>query len=224
VLAALLFDFDGLLYDSETAAYEAWREFYAEQGAPFPRELWRDEVMGRPPDTSGFDPLAHLEQLTGIRFDRDAVLEQRAPPNAALFPHELTAGAAELLAAARARGLVTAIVTSNHRERIVEHLARAGSGHPFDLVVSADGDAMRGKPRPTLYLEALAALGVAGDEAIVFEDSPNGIAAARAAGIYTVAVPNALTAGAPGLELADETVASLAAYTLPEDVPAHASR
>ena len=224
MLAALLFDFDGLLYDSETSAYEAWREFYAEQGAPFPRELWRDEVMGRPPDTSGFDPLAHLEQLTGARFDHELVLRERGDRRRAMFPHELTAGAAELLAAARSRGLVTAIVTSNHRERIVEHLARAGSSHPFDLVVAADGDAARGKPRPTLYLEALAALGVDAGEAIVFEDSPNGVAAARAAGIYTVAVPNALTTGAPGLELADETVASLAAYTLPDDVPAHAAR
>jgi HAD superfamily hydrolase (TIGR01509 family) len=220
VLAALLFDFDGLLYDSETSAYEAWREFFAEHGAPFPRELWRDQVMGRPPDTSGFDPLVELERLTGTRFDHDAVLQQRGARRRAMLPHELIEGAPELLAAARARGLRTAIVTSNHRERIAEHLARAGSDHPFDLVVAADGDAARGKPRPTLYLEALAALGIAADQAVVFEDSPNGVAAAKAAGIRTVAIPNALTAGAPGLELADEVLASLADYRLPDDVPA----
>lgn len=222
MLAALLFDFDGLLYDSETSAYETWREFYEQHGVSFPRELWRSEVMGRPPDTSGFDPLAHLEQLTGSRFDQDAVLQRRGARRRAMLPHELTEGAPALLAAARARGLATAIVTSNDRERIAEHLARAGSDHPFDLVVSADGDATRGKPRPTLYLEALDSLAVEAGDAIVFEDSPNGVAAATAAGIYTVAVPNALTAGAPGLELADETVASLAEYRLPDDVPAPA--
>jgi HAD superfamily hydrolase (TIGR01509 family) len=217
VLAALLFDFDGLLYDSETSAYEVWREFYAEHGAPFPRELWRDQVMGRPPGLSGFDPLRNLEQLTGQGFDRDAVLRTRAQRHQAMLPAELTEGANELLAAARARGLRTAIVTSNHRARVIEHLARAGSEHPFDLVVAADGDERRGKPRPVLYLEALAGLGVGADQAIVFEDSPNGVAAARAAGIYTVAVPNALTAGAPGLDLADETVDSLARFRLPDE-------
>jgi putative hydrolase of the HAD superfamily len=90
--------------------------------------------------------------------------------------------------------------------------------------VAADGDPARGKPRPTLYLEALRELGLSAGDAIAFEDSPNGVAAATAAGLYTVAVPNVLTEGAPGLELADEMVASLEGYPIPETLPAPAGR
>ncbi len=212
---ALLLDFDGLLYDSETSAYEAWRELYEVHRVPFPRQLWRDEVMGRPPDTSDFDPIAHLAQLTGERLDPEQTLRLRTERRIAMLPHELMPGAATLLHGARSRGLATAIVSSNDRERIVEHLARAGCDHRFDAIVTADGDAARGKPRPTLYLEALDRLGVPAADAVAFEDSPNGVAAATAAGILTVAVPNALTAGAPGLERADLTLASLADYRLP---------
>jgi HAD superfamily hydrolase (TIGR01509 family) len=219
VIAALLFDFDGLLYDSETAAYETWRELYAEHGAEFPLGVWQAEVMGRPPDTADFDPLAHLERLTGVRLDPDETRRARARRRDALFPHELLPGAGALLAAARARGLRTAIVSSNHRARVLEHLARAGVAPAFDAIVTADGDPVRGKPSPALYLEALACLGVGAGEAVAFEDSPSGVAAARAAEIHTVAVPGPLTDGAPGLERADETVASLADWVLPDGIP-----
>jgi HAD superfamily hydrolase (TIGR01509 family) len=171
--------------------------------------------MGRPPGVSGFDPLAHLERLAGVRLDAGATHQALARRRAALFPDALIAGAAELLAVARARSIRTAIVSSNDRESVLRHLARAGVPPDFDAIVTADGDPARGKPSPTLYLEALARLDVAAADAVAFEDSPNGVAAAKAAGLYTVAVPNALTRGAPGLERADETLRSLADYALP---------
>ena len=77
-----------------------------------------------------------------------------------------------------------------------DHLRRRGSD--------------RGKPAPTLYLEALARLGLDAGEAIALEDSPNGVAAARGAGLYCIAVPSEITRGAPGLEAADRTIGSLA--------------
>jgi beta-phosphoglucomutase-like phosphatase (HAD superfamily) len=78
--------------------------------------------------------------------------------------------------------------------------------------VAADGDAARAKPRPTLYLEALDRLGVTAGEAIAFEDSPNGITAAKAAGLYCIAVPNPTTASL------DVTHADLVLRSL-EEVP-----
>jgi beta-phosphoglucomutase-like phosphatase (HAD superfamily) len=78
--------------------------------------------------------------------------------------------------------------------------------------VAADGDAARAKPRPTLYLEALDRLGVAAEEAVAFEDSPNGITAAKAARLFCVAVPNPTTA------TLDVTHADLVLRSL-EDVP-----
>jgi putative hydrolase of the HAD superfamily len=219
VIAALLFDFDGLLYDSETSAYEVWRELYDEYGAEFPLARWQAESMGRPPGTSSFDPLAHLSELTGEALDPDAVHAGLARRRDELFPHELIPGAAQLLDAARARGLSTAIVSSNHRARVLEHLRRARSSYEFDAIVTAEGDPARGKPGPTLYLEALDVLNVAAADAVAFEDSPNGIAAAVAAGIHTVAVPNALTRGAAGLERADVTLDSLADFALGDPSP-----
>jgi HAD superfamily hydrolase (TIGR01509 family) len=222
VIEALLFDFDGLLYDSETSAYEVWRELYAEHGAEFPRELWQQEVMGRPPGASGFDPLAHLEELAAPGLDPALTHAERHRRRAELFPDALIDGAGELLAHARARGIRTAIVSSNDRERIHEHLARAGQEADFDVIITADGDAGRGKPSPTLYLEALHALGVPAEQAVAFEDSPNGVRSAKAAGLHVVAVPNWLTQGAPGLEQADEILDSLADYALPGPDPAPA--
>jgi HAD superfamily hydrolase (TIGR01509 family) len=209
VIRALLLDFDGLLYDTESSAYGAWEQLYAEHGAHLSLRTWVGEVIGRPPGASRFDPLAELERITGERFDRDAVLAERDARRQAMLPHHLMPGADELLAGARDAGLETAIVTSNSLVNVTAHLARAGSTHRFDAIVCADGDPVRGKPAPTLYLEALELLGLPADEAIALEDSPNGIAAAQAAGLYCIAVPSEITRGAPGLEAADRTIGSL---------------
>lgn len=222
MIEALLFDFDGLLYDSETSAYEVWRELYAAHGVEFPREFWQQQVMGRPPGASGFDPLAHLEELAAPGLDPERTEADRARRREQLFPHALIDGAGELIAEARARGLRMAIVSSNDRARIDEHLVRAGQEADFDAIVTADGDVERGKPSPALYLEALAALGVPAARAVAFEDSPNGVRSARAAGLYVIAVPNWLTAGAAGLEEADEVLGSLADYALAGPEPASA--
>src|SRR5262249_45356871 len=153
-----------------------WEELYARHGRHLSLSHWVAEVMGRPPGSSAFDPLAELERLTGERFDRAAILAERDARRRTMLPHHLMPGAAELLAGARARGLKTAIVTSNALANVRAHLARAGSTHPFDAIVCADGDPALGKPSPTLYLEALEVLGLEAGEAVAIEDSPNGVA------------------------------------------------
>jgi HAD superfamily hydrolase (TIGR01509 family) len=230
VIRALLLDFDGLLYDTESSAYGAWEQLYAEHGVHLSLRTWVVEVIGRPPGTSGFDPLAELERLSCERLDRDAVLAERDARRQAMLPRHLMAGAEELLAGAREAGLKTAIVTSNSLVNVQEHLARAGTTHRFDALVCADGDPVRGKPAPTLYLEALERLGLDAADAIALEDSPNGVAAARAAGLYCIAVPSEITRGASGLEVADRTIGSLtelrpreltSGLTLPERIRRH---
>jgi beta-phosphoglucomutase-like phosphatase (HAD superfamily) len=89
------------------------------------------------------------------------------------------------------------------------HLERLEHALDWDTIITAEGDAARAKPSPVMYLEALDVLGVAADEAVVFEDSRNGIAAGKAAGIFVVGVPNAVTRDF-GLEEADLVVDSLA--------------
>lgn len=230
MIRALLLDFDGLLYDTESSAYGTWEQLYAEHGVHLSLRTWVGAVIGRPPGASEFDPLAELERLTGQPFDRDAVLAERDARRQAMLPHQLMPGADELLAGARDAGLKTAIVTSNSLVNVQRHLARAGSTHRFDAIVCADGDPLRGKPAPALYLEALERLGLDAGEAVALEDSPNGVAAAQGAGLYCIAVPSEITRGAPGLEAADRTIGSLielrpreltSGQTLPDRIRRH---
>ena len=202
MIRALLFDFDGLLLDTEGAELRSWTELYDLHGHEFPLERWHGNIGTL---EGGFDPFDHLTEL-GVAVDPD----ERHDRDLALCDlEELRPGVAELLDEAERRALKTAIVSSSSDEWVERHLRHRDLLDRFDAIVTANGNAARSKPRPTLYLEALRRLGVPAEEAVAFEDSPNGVAAAKAAGILCVAVPNAIT-GALDLSAADLVVASLA--------------
>ncbi len=163
----------------------------------------------------GWDIWGHLEELTGGPLDRDALNRRRVEHELSLLEAEgLRPGIAEYLEVSERLGIRRAIVSSSSRGWIDRHLARLGHEAGWDAIVTADYDVARAKPHPTLYLEALDLLGVLSTEAVAFEDSPNGVRAATAAGIFTVGVPNAITRDL-GLEAADLVVESLA--ELPPD-------
>jgi HAD superfamily hydrolase (TIGR01509 family) len=187
-LRALLFDFDGLLLDTESTEFRAWSEVYERHGHVLEPALWANAIG----TIGGFDPVAHLATL-GVALDADAVVAQHLRNLDLCALELLRPGVAELLDEADRRSIATAVVSSSSRGWIVSHLETRGLLERFAELVTADGDPDRAKPRPTLYLEALERLGVRAGEAIAFEDSPNGIAAATSAGIYCVAVPNAIT-------------------------------
>jgi HAD superfamily hydrolase (TIGR01509 family) len=202
----LLFDFDGLIVDTETPSMASWQEMYREHGHELPLEQWMTLVgtIGAP-----FDPYTHLEELAGP-LDRETVLQRRRDHELSLTDVEdLRPGILEYLEDARALGLKTAIVSSSTKDWINRHLARLERAEHFEAIVAADHDVSRAKPAPTLYLEALDRLELGPEEAIAFEDSPNGIKAAKAAGIFCVAVPNGVTATL-GLDEADLVLDSLA--------------
>lgn len=210
-IRALLFDFDGLIIDTETASRAGWAWLYEEHGHELPDDKWRT-VVGT---TGAWNPMAHLEELVGAPLDRDTLNDRRYAHEISLIEaEELRPGIAEYLAAAEQRGLKRAIVSSASRAWIDMHLARLERSVGWDAILTADRDPTRAKPSPTMYLEALDVLGVADDEAIVFEDSPNGVRAARAAGIFVVAIPNDVTRDF-GLDEADLVLDSLA--DLPPD-------
>lgn len=218
MIDALLLDFDGLLYDTEDAEYQAWNDLYARYGLQLDLGLFVRESIGRPPGASDFDPAVHLQQLVGAELDLAALRTAYEEDKRERLPHRLMPGAVELLDAARARRLRTAIVTSNDSANVRRHLARAECTFRFDALLSAEGDRERGKPNPALYLEALAALGLGPRQAVALEDSPHGIAAAKAAGLVCIAVPNAVTRGADGLQAADRLLDSLEQVDL-DDLP-----
>jgi HAD superfamily hydrolase (TIGR01509 family) len=209
---AFLFDFDGLLVDTETASRAGWEWLYRRHGQELPPELWA-QLVG----TIGhaWDPMTHLEELVGEPLDREELNELRSAHELSLLEaEELRPGIADYLLTAQRRGLKRAIVSSSSRRWVDMHLVRLERAVGWDAILTADGDPGRAKPQPTMYLEALDLLGVSAAEAVVFEDSPNGVRAAKAAGIFVVAVPNTVTRDY-GLGEADLVVDSLA--ELPPD-------
>jgi HAD superfamily hydrolase (TIGR01509 family) len=190
-IRGLLFDFDGLLIDTETPSRLAYEELYREHGHELPLDKWATLV-----GTIGaeFDPDAHLEELVGRPLDRVALAERRRAREHELCDLEdLRPGIEQYLAEAERRGLKTAIVSSSDTDWIDRHLLRLDRTRGWDAIVAANGDVARAKPQPDLYLEALEALGLQPAEAIAFEDSVNGIRAAQDAGVFVVAVPNPIT-------------------------------
>jgi HAD superfamily hydrolase (TIGR01509 family) len=206
---AFLFDFDGLILDTELPSRAGWEHVYREHGQELPGELWAT-VVGT--THAPFDPMAHLEELVGEPLERDALNERRRAHEIALIEaEELRPGIAEYLAAARQQGLRRAIVSSSSRRWVDMHLERLEEAVGWDAICTADGNPTRAKPAPTLYLEALEQLDVTAREAVAFEDSPNGVLAAKAAGVFCIAVPNEVTRDLGLAEAgADIVLASLA--------------
>jgi HAD superfamily hydrolase (TIGR01509 family) len=206
-IRAFLFDFDGLILDTETASRGGWEWLYREHGFDLPQEKWATLIgtIGAP-----WEPMRHLEELVGEPLDAEALNERRRAHELSLLDtEELRPGILEYLEEAERRGLKRAIVSSSSTRWIDTHLARLERTVGWDAIVAANHDVARAKPRPDLYLEACELLEVAPAQAIAFEDSPNGVRAARAAGIFCVAIPNEVTRTL-GLEEADLVLDSLA--------------
>jgi HAD superfamily hydrolase (TIGR01509 family) len=196
---ALVFDFDGLLVDTESAALRAWEETLAARGVPMlPRATWHGAIGGQGSDAVMLGYLADLlghadaQALRAQWWERHLALVGKSP---------LRPGVAGYLADAARLGLGLAVASSATGDWVTAHLHRLGTHEAFTIV--ATGDAHRPKPAPDTYLAALAGLGMPAAEAVAFEDSPTGLAAAKAAGMVCVAVPNPVTAALsfPGADL-----------------------
>ncbi len=204
-IRALVFDFDGLILETETPAFQAWSELYAEHGHELPMDRWL-EYIGR--DARHFDALEHLVSLAG-ELDREAIRTRRnARRDELVAALDVMVGVREIVADAKRLGLRLAVASSSPRAYVCGHLERLGIHGDWDAIRCRE-DVARAKPAPDLFLAAALACGVAPEEAVAFEDSANGVAAAKAAGMYCVAVPNALTASMD-LSRADLLLGSLA--------------
>jgi HAD superfamily hydrolase (TIGR01509 family) len=163
-----------------------------------------------------FDPIQHLEGLTGQTFDRHALLARYLERELELAnAEELREGVQDYLETAERLGLQVAIVSSAGDAWVRSHVRRLGVEHVWHSITCANGDSRRAKPAPDLYLEALEGLGLRPGEAIAFEDSLHGVQAAKAAGLFCVAVPNPVTASLV-LDEADLVVQSLTDLPLDE--------
>jgi HAD superfamily hydrolase (TIGR01509 family) len=209
MIKALIFDFDGLILDTETPEYQVWQNIYREHGFELPHDEWGKIIGGY--GLSTFDAAEHLSLLLQGRLDSTSLRDRHRSESAALYLRQpILPGVMDYLHESRRLGLKLAIASSSPHSWVDTHAQRLGIFDDFDQVICADDVGVgRTKPNPDLFLLALERLKVWANEAIVFEDSPNGIKAARAAGIFAVAVPNAVTSLLT-IENANLTLRSLA--------------
>jgi HAD superfamily hydrolase (TIGR01509 family) len=211
VIRALVFDFDGLILDTEEPVYRSWLEVYQAQGEELPFERWV-QIVGS--TTASFHPQHHLEAKLGRPLTQEVLDSRIGRRTELVLAQSLLPGVVELADAATAMGLKLGVASSSTGDWVKGHLNRLGILDRFDCVRCRD-DVTEAKPAPDLYLAAIACLAVRASEAIAIEDSPHGVASARAAGLRCVAVPNSITARLD-LSQADLIVGSLADLTLPE--------
>ncbi|MGB5931698.1 MAG: HAD family hydrolase [Anaerolineae bacterium] len=206
MIRALIFDFDGLVLDTELPAFVSWQEIYREYDRHLPLSTW---VTCIGTADGAFDPLDYLEGQLGGPVDREAVRFRRDQRKLELArTQRVLPGVQDCIADAKRMGLKLGLASTSARDWVTEHLLRLGLIEHFDTIKCAD-DVRRTKPDPELYHAVLDALGVRADEAIALEDSPNGIMAAKRAGIFCVVVPNSLTRHL-SLAHADRRLTSLA--------------
>lgn len=191
MIKGIIFDFDGTILDTETPDFHCWQKLFEDHGCELAQEDWC-KVVGTTWDV--FNPFDHLESQIGRSVDRDelwraqkeifhGLVEKQAP-----LP-----GVEAMLRAAKEAGLKLAVASSSGRPWVEGHLKRLGLLEYFPVLKTAE-DVAKVKPDPALYVEALNALELEPHEAVALEDSVNGVLAAKAAGLYCVAIPNSVTA------------------------------
>jgi putative hydrolase of the HAD superfamily len=209
---ALVFDFDGLLMDTETTSLRVWQRLWRHHGL----ELDVDTFFAR----HGGDMIEHrytaLAAAVGDAFDRAAAQALRIQYRNELHAKlPLSPGIEAWLDEARDLGLRTAIASSSPTEWVVEHLSRVGFLDRFELFACGD-EVAAPKPDPAVYELALKKLELPPSAAVAFEDTPHGVAAAKATGLRCVAIPH--QHADPGLFTAADVLLSSAAERPLRDV------
>jgi HAD superfamily hydrolase (TIGR01509 family) len=210
---ALIFDFDGLILDTEMPDYISWQEVYKDYDCELLLEDWASIVGGNA--ESEFDPHKHLEEVCGQTIDQEAIwIKRRKSYLEHLESQPILPGVVAHLKKAQEMGLKLGIASSSPENWVVGHLTRLELVDYFEVICTAD-DVEQTKPDPTLFLLTAEKLGVKPEEVIVLEDSPNGVLGAKRAGMFVVAVPNPLTEQL-SLDHADLLLKSLADLSLEE--------
>jgi HAD superfamily hydrolase (TIGR01509 family) len=190
MIKALVFDFDGLILETETPIFQSWQELYQGYGFELRLDQWIANVGTA---EEQFDPMMDLEQKLGRSLDQANLLRRRRQRELELIRSQpVLPGVHGYLESARKLRLRVGLASSSPCKWVVGHLERLGLIGYFDAIAASD-DVARTKPDPALYRTAVEWLEVAPNEAVAFEDSLNGLIAAKRAGLYCVVIPNALT-------------------------------
>lgn len=182
MIRALVFDFDGLILDTETALIDAFELVHRNAGRTFSRQL-AHEAVGRASihfdEWAAFGDSVNRAELEGeLRRIKEIIIAKLS-----VLP-----GVLDHLRQARQMGLKIGLASNSGHAHVEGHLARLGLLSSFDYLRCIE-DVAAGKPAPDLYRAVIEKFGVAGNEAIAFEDSEHGALAAKRAGLWCVAVP-----------------------------------
>ncbi|MHB8460536.1 MAG: HAD family hydrolase [Candidatus Limnocylindrales bacterium] len=211
MIHAIVFDFDGLILDTEEPVYRSWLEVYEAHGEDLPFERWV-QIVGS--TTAGFHPQHHLEERLGRSLSKEVLDRRVGRRTEMILANSVLPGIVQRIDEAKAMSLKLGVASSSTVAWVRGHLERLGIFDRFDCLRCRD-DVVNAKPEPDLYIAVLECLGVPASEAIAIEDSPNGVLAAKRAGMRCVAIPNSITARLD-LGQADVLLDSLADVTLHE--------
>jgi putative hydrolase of the HAD superfamily len=183
---AVVFDFDGLLMDTESTSFESWRYEWEQWGLTLDPATFFADHGGDLTEQR----YAQLARAAGQAFDGNLSRRRRMAYRDRLHASlDLLPGLRDWIQQARRAGIRLAVASSSPRHWVIGHLGRVGAKREFDVFACGD-EVAAPKPAPDVYLLALARLGVAGGQAVAVEDAPHGVAAAKAAGMRCIAIPN----------------------------------
>jgi HAD superfamily hydrolase (TIGR01509 family) len=192
MIEALVFDFDGLIIETEEPDYQTWREIYQSYGLDLSLEDYA-HCIGAGWDEQLFNPYIDLTTKVGHSINWDEVEPKRKQIIKELIEKlPILPGVKSYLDDAKRMGLKVGVASSSHHEWVDGHLTRLGLIKYFETIKCAD-DVDQTKPHPNLYVAALRELDVPPYKAIALEDSQNGVLAAKKAGMYCVVIPTGVT-------------------------------
>jgi HAD superfamily hydrolase (TIGR01509 family) len=208
-LQSLIFDFDGLIVDTEKPGFDSWNEIYADFGQKLTLDDWR----GATGYVGGFDPGLHLEELLGRKLDWQNLGPRRDARNWELtLKQGVLPGIRELMQSAVNAGIPIAVASNSGFGWVNDGLERLGLRDFIGAVVTRDM-VVNPKPAPDVYLKAAETLKVSPVRTVALEDSEPGCRAAKAAGMRAIVIPNQFSER-QDLSAADLVVPSAKALSL----------
>ena len=209
-MRALVFDYDGLIIDTESPEFESWQKVFGDHGQTLEVKEWVHYIGG----AATMDPGKELERLLGRELHWEPIHAGRARHHQSLMAGKaLLPGVEHLMRLARESGWKVGVASSSSSSWVEGGLERLGLMRYVQAVRTRDR-VKNLKPHPEPYLMALADLGAEAKGSFAFEDSHTGVSAAKAAGLTVVAVPNQLTR-LHDLSHADMVLDSLELFSLP---------
>jgi putative hydrolase of the HAD superfamily len=190
MIKAFIFDFDGLIIDTEYSSYQTWADIYQTYQIDLPMREWI-KCVGSSNDE--FDPIRYLRTQTNTFLDETQIRKEQFETHRSIsHTMPIMPGVETYLNYAKQNYIKTAIASSSSYNWVASHLETKGLLSRFDLIITAD-DVERVKPAPDLFLKVKEELGLKDYEGVIFEDSAHGIEAAVLANLYAIAVPNRIT-------------------------------